>query len=507
MSESKKKSTSHNPFTDLIEVFLIAFGHFILLSCRAIIEGLRKTATPQRFLHLVLVTAVAAFLINLFDGHLYFLHWLFPKFFDDQLLRETQQLGFFKNFLGSTAFLTCASLWGIGIIPLFRFAFLENAINSTGLKNAIGTTPKVISYHKLDEHRKVIKVCAPGIGLNKIKGRHDELQSSFGKNIEEIRAVENPKYVEIVLSDHRLPSHIKFKDHAELLGRHGDFLVGESQSRVITENISKLPHLLIAGTTGGGKSQFFKQLLTGLLKSGQFLQIYLIDLKGGLEFRAFKKLPNVKLAKTIEESVSLLKKIKKEMNTRFNYLEGKGLSQVIPETCPFDRIIIGIDEASVLYTQGKRNDIHYDLISEARNLTESIAKLGRAAAIHLILATQKVSKESIDTRIQENISGRMCFKTGTPEGSVRVLGNAKASHLPATPGRGIWQFGHDEFEVQTPYLSDNDMGEILQEIEKSYQTGHKRLKQELREIHPNKTLPSFLRKKISDEEAENEHIQ
>ncbi|WP_207748713.1 hypothetical protein, partial [Clostridioides difficile] len=73
----------------------------------------------------------------------------------------------------------------------------------------------------------------------------------------------------------------------------------------------------------------------------------------------------------------------------------------------------------------------YELVQEARFLTEHIAKLSRAAAIHLILATQKVTKETVDTRIQENVSGRMCFKLNTTEGSVRMLGHGKAADLPS----------------------------------------------------------------------------
>ena len=357
----------------------------------------------------------------------------------------------------------------------------------------------------MDQYRESIKIMIKGIGIEKIKARQDELQSALGKNIEAIRALKNPQYAQIILSTRVLPRRCNFSDFANL-ERDASFLVGESKAGAITADISKLPHALIAGHTGGGKSQFFKQLLVSLLKSTNHLQMHLIDLKGGLEFREFKTLSNVTVAKTLDESVSILYQIEKQMHERFNYLENQGLLQVEPQKHPFDRIVVGIDEASVLFAQARRDSEDYDLICKARELAESISKLGRAAAIHLVLATQKLAKESIDTRIQENIAGRMCFKTGTPEGSFRVLGNTHASHLPSIPGRGIWQFGSEEVQVQAPYLSTQEMKSILQGIKAQYENGEKTLKQAPQEQKnpAGNFLLSCITKKSNDDEVSSE---
>ena len=105
---SNKKSTSDNIIGDLIEVFLIVSGQFMLLSGKAIWVGLRRSMNSKRFLGLLLVTATLSFFLVLSRGHLHILHWLFPKFFDYPFLREIREMGFFTNFLGLTAFLTCA---------------------------------------------------------------------------------------------------------------------------------------------------------------------------------------------------------------------------------------------------------------------------------------------------------------------------------------------------------------------------------------------------------------
>ena len=91
---------------------------------------------------------------------------------------------------------------------------------------------------------------------------------------------------------------------------------------------------------------------------------------------------------------------------------------------------------------------------------------------HLILATQKVKKETIDTKTQENIEGKMCFKMSTIAGSVTVLGNKMAHELPAVPGRGIWSRGSEFFEVQAPFLSPAELKKELKSLESKFQRYH-----------------------------------
>ena len=480
-SKSSHSSNLNTEVVNGLNQFFIAMGFIFTINLKILIQGLREIESFAQFLRWIIPITFMSYVIVHYQWHLYFSHWLSPDFFHHERLEAIFYLGTLKNISLVASILAFIWVWICGVVPTIRLRSYQNAIDSIGLKNAKDIAPKVVHAKRLNTYRVSLKILAPGIGIEKIKARRDELQSSFEKDIEEINRFNNPKYVEIILSTKLLPNFVNFLQVSKNLNTSGSFIVGESKKELVICEIAKLPHMLIAGTTNGGKSHFFKQLLTGILKSTNHLQMYLIDMKGGLEFRDFATLPNVKVAKTIESSVSTLKKVKKEMDARFEYLEKNGMQQIDPEKHPFDRILIGIDEASVLYAQARKDDEDYDLISEARSLTEKIAKLGRAAAINLILSTQKVSKESIDTRIQENITGRMCFKTGTPEGSVRVLGNANAFHLPVIQGRGIWQFGNEECEVQAPYLNTTAMREMLQAIKQDYESRIKTMKQQGKE--------------------------
>ena len=103
----------------------------------------------------------------------------------------------------------------------------------------------------------------------------------------------SPSHTVITLSKTKLEKKYSYNDLKDTEGLKESFIVGRSTKGTITQKINTLPHLLIAGTTGGGKSQFFKQALLGLLQSSPALQMYLIDLKGGIEMRPFGKLSNV----------------------------------------------------------------------------------------------------------------------------------------------------------------------------------------------------------------------
>ena len=88
--------------------------------------------------------------------------------------------------------------------------------------------------------------------------------------------------------------------------------------------------------------------------------------------------------------------------------------------------------------------------------------------MHLILATQKVSSKTIDTNIQENVTGKMCFRMNTLQGSLLVLGDKAASILPDIPGRGIWQAGNKQVEVQTPWPSKEMLNESLEYLSEKF---------------------------------------
>ena len=344
----------------------------------------------------------------------------------------------------------------------------QKKLNEVNLKSGQGTPPKIVAIEKSGEFRTRLVINSKGVGLDTYSAKKSDLASSFNSLIESIQPGRSPQFVEILLTTKVLPTRVDLASMIGYLKKPYSIVVGESLGGIVTTDISTLPHMLIAGSTGGGKSVFFKQVLLGLLHSSNHIQMYLLDLKGGVEMKEFGDLPNVRVIKNESEAVHVLTKIRDEMKRRFTILEKCGHKNIVSKRDKLDKIIIGIDEASELYTMVSNNRSKKKLILQARELTDELAKLARAASIHLIFATQKINKDTMDPKVQENIGGRVCFRVNTMENSMRAIGNKMAFELPDIKGRAIWATGNSFTEIQAPFISDEDLKEKVSFIQKKY---------------------------------------
>lgn len=361
--------------------------------------------------------------------------------------------------------------------------------------------PRIISLKRDDDLKTIIRVKSMGIGVEKFQTRKGDIQAAFNQNVESILANENaPQYIEIILSRFPLPKLVYFDAHSDLLQEEGQFIIGQSRQGVIVQKIGELPHLLMAGTTGSGKSTFFKQALLGLMQSSPKAIFYLIDLKRGAEFRVFSIIPGVKFAKTIPSALDLLRAAKSELMTRLDQLDAEGITKIDPKTHQTPRLIIAIDEASEILAIPHRNSPDKEDIMESRAIVNDIAKLGRAAAVNLIVATQKVSKTIIDTSLQENMGGRLAFRMATLANSAQVLGSKDARDIPAIEGRGRYQFGTKSLDIQAPFLTDEQLKYKL----KSVAELRAQFISNTREITslPKKSIDSHLDKTLTTKESE-----
>ena len=475
MAKNSKENQTCGEIMQAIERFIIALGKASWMGLSVAWLGFKRANWARENLYVDIGLAISLpMLLSLTKDKIFSLSFV-QGFLHEKIIGWAVQMPwpiFCAILVISTGLIV---FFALGFGPWKEIKFFQEAVDSLNLKTGNGKRPKVISVSGGEDFRAVL-ISSYGIGPEAYKGKMDNLLSSLKEgSISSIERSRDPQFIEVTITKKTTPKKTSFEDLAPSLQESGQFLVGQSDRGVVTEKIDSLPHLLIAGTTGGGKSVFFKQTLLGLLESSESLQMHLIDLKGGLEFRGFGTLPNVSVVKDVEEAVELLEAVKGEMEKRFQYLEREGKDKIVPKRDKFNRVVVGIDEASVLYSSISRSDPNYANTVKARGLTEHIAKLSRAASIHLVMATQRVTKETIDTRIQENISGRMCFKVNTLEGSLRVLGNKSACGLPAIPGRGIWQLGHVMVEVQTPYIGNKELQDRLKAVKEQYQNGEKKL--------------------------------
>ena len=156
-------------------------------------------------------------------------------------------------------------------------------------------------------------------------------------------------------------------------------------------------------------------------------------MKRGVEVKEFAALPNVRTAKNENEAKNILKLLVAEMHRRYEILEKSGHKSIDTVRDKLDLLVVGIDEAAALF--GKSAN------TTARKCMGELARLARAAGIHLIPSTQKPVKEAISTEILDNLSERMTFRMISAAASSAALGRNAAQNLPAIEGRAVWSNG------------------------------------------------------------------
>jgi DNA segregation ATPase FtsK/SpoIIIE-like protein len=217
------------------------------------------------------------------------------------------------------------------------------------------------------------------------------------------------------------------------------------------------PHYLIAGATGMGKSVLNRCILTTLVLRDN-CDLYLTDLKDGLELSMYKDLMPVKMfAETVEELDKMLDEIIEQMKKRSEYMKEKSLVSWRGR-----KIVFLLDEMIDLYT--RKGDKKGSLKATIKEKLATLTAKGRAYGVVVIACTQRPDAQVIDGIIKTNINNRLCFKVVDSDQSQIVLGkgNDLAAHLPEIPGRCL-MFMNTKKEIAQVYHLDYNRAKSLLE--------------------------------------------
>ena len=241
----------------------------------------------------------------------------------------------------------------------------------------------------------------------------------------------------------------------------GKDIAGET----IIADLTTMPHLLVAGATGSGKSVCLTSFITSLASqnSPAELRMVLIDPKM-VELTMFNELPHLlyDVAVKPDQAAETLKLVVKEMEERYELLSKarkRNIASYNEESeNPLPRIVVVIDELADLMIVGKR---------EIEELLVRLAQLARAVGIHVIAATQRPSSDIITGLIKANFPTRIAFMVSTKVDSRVILDQAGAEALV---GRGDMlymspqQQSHER--IQGTFTPDSTLENVLQRWEK-----------------------------------------
>ena len=313
-----------------------------------------------------------------------------------------------------------------------------------------------------------------GISVNKIKQHADDIammmRSVGGVRIE--APIPGKNLVGIELPNQKVAT-IGLKDVLDSPEFHNTksslpFALGKNIAGSIKIcDLSSMPHLLVAGSTGSGKSVCLNIIIISLLyKMGpDDLKLILIDPKR-VEFSSFNGLPHLYTPEAIcqpKQALSAFDWAIAEMDKRFstfqqlkvrNFEEYNSLEAVYKGQYPkIPRIVIIVDELADLMMFGKK---------DLEDKIMRIAQLARAAGIHLVIATQRPSVDVITGTIKTNLPSRIAFSLNSYQDSMTIINQGGAEKLL---GKGDMLYFPQNLpepvRIQCPYLSNEEVKNIV----------------------------------------------
>ena len=223
-------------------------------------------------------------------------------------------------------------------------------------------------------------------------------------------------------------------------------------------DLTSMPHLLIAGTTGSGKSVCINTIILSLLykHTPDKCKFILIDPKM-LELSTYEGVPHL-LCPVITEAkkaASVLGWVVKEMDSRYRLMTKEGVRNIdgynSKHKLPMPYIVVVVDEMSdLMLVAGK----------EIENYIQKLSQMARAAGIHIIMATQRPSVDVITGTIKANFPTRISFQVTSKIDSRTILGEQGAEQLLGKGDMLYMSSANKIVRIHAPFVSDNEIEKI-----------------------------------------------
>jgi len=334
-------------------------------------------------------------------------------------------------------FLICLMLIGT---PKGAYEINEQLYRA-GLTNHAGESPLLLRRYTIsgEVDTTVLEFDMNGIPLPKWQDEQERIETALDVYVTKMKLGENKRRILLytVTGDAELPEVIHWKDEY-LSEKDFELVLGYSFGEKVKVNLSKVPHLLIGGSTGSGKSVLLKSLLMQSVKKDA--KVYISDFKGGIDFAPIW---HEKCTFITQEAALLdtLTAIVQELENRKRLLKECGCANISEynrtNNTTLKRILFACDEVAELLDKTGLSKEQKELISKIEQHLSTIARQGRAFGIHLILATQRPDANILSGQIKNNIDYRVCGRADNVLSQI-ILDNTDAAERVPKDSQGLF---------------------------------------------------------------------
>jgi DNA segregation ATPase FtsK/SpoIIIE, S-DNA-T family len=339
--------------------------------------------------------------------------------------------------------------------------FMEKILLDFGIDGKIKTINNgpVVSLYEFEP--------APGVKVSKIINLSEDLARNTSSTSARVSVIPGKNTVGIEIPNEKresvslreIISYEKFQKKEIKL----PIALGKSISGMpIVGDLTSMPHLLIAGTTGSGKSVCINTIIVSLLYklNPDLCKFILIDPKM-LELSTYEGIPHLltPVITDAKKATSALAWTVKEMNSRYKLMSKVGVRNIdgynAKHKLKMPYIVVVVDEMSdLMLVAGK----------EIENYIQKLSQMARAAGIHIIMATQRPSVDVITGTIKANFPTRISFQVSSKIDSRTILGEQGAEQLLGKGDMLFMSSANRIVRIHGPFVSEREIERIVNSI-------------------------------------------
>ena len=354
-------------------------------------------------------------------------------------------------------------LGGAALIYLLLYPFgkrmAKDQLQSIGLTNHAGMVPELLRKKRDKGHPRVTiwEFRNQSIPLAEWEDNRAAIEAALDISIIKMTYGKGKSRVLV----YAVPAQI---DLPEIICWKGKYLspdsfvlvLGESLLGPVTVNLAHIPHILLGGSTGSGKSVLLKLLLMQAMKKGA--SVFIADFKGGVDFPPLWH-RDCRICFEETDLLDLLTGLVAELERRKEIFRTAGCSSIDTYNKStgesLQRLIFACDEVAEVLDKTGADAERKKLLAQIENRLSTIARQGRAFGIHLILATQRPDAAIIPGQIRNNMDFRVCGRADSVLSSI-ILDNTDAADLIPKDARGRFLL-HDGTIFQAYWFEESDL--------------------------------------------------